>query len=323
MGKSKNERWRLRDVAGTVFLGLTMAVASLFVILVGVVFIETMIEGMFIDATDWLEGMVAFVLFVVVCAVTGVAAFYVLLPVSMVLSYGWTGLLTGERPPLFRRRTDNLTGILIHLPIAIVFGLLGFLWFQEGQSSAYVQFSTNGLLLCFAALFFGVAPLIPRLFFFFKDPKDHLDDAKEEGAFLPLAFVILLIFGISIALGVDAVARHNESLKDEFTMAYGEDYTLSSDGHKSKTTRLIIEPPADGTLIFKTYKCPAVFKDAGGQRIKQFPRKKLKEWGLIEDGSEMRVWAFEATAQQRIMATVEGDYCTAQYRLKRKGSTEP
>lgn len=309
----------------TVFLGWTMAVASLFVILVGIVFIETMIEGIFIDATDWLEGTVAFLLLLGVCAVTGVITFGVLLGVSNTLGHGWTGLLTGEKPPLFRRRADNLAGILVHLPIAIVFGLLGFLWFQEGQSSAYVQFSTNGLLLCFAALFFGVAPLIPRLFFFFffKYQKDPPGDAKAEGAFLPVAFVILLIFGISIALGVDAIARHNESLKDEFTMAYGEDYTLSSAGLESKTTRLIMDPPADGILIFKSYKCPAVFKDAGGKRIQQLPRHTLKEWGLIQDGSKMRVWAFEATAQQRIVATVKGDYCTAQYRLKRKGATEP
>jgi hypothetical protein len=305
---------------GAVLWGFVWSVLCLFVVLISISFLLAGLSGIFIEATGIIELITSIVFLVFVSVVGAGLSYMVLRGISNTIGYGWAGMLTGERPPCFRSRIENMIGSWIHLFVALTLTLLGFLWFQNGQMSAYVQFSMNGLFLVFSGIFFGVAPLIPRVFFLFKHKEDARRQSKHEDAILPTLFIILVIFGMSFALGVDEIARYKQSLKDEVFMAYGETYSFSTlhRDPKSKKVRLIMEPSESGTLVFQAYECDAVFIDAQGKTITTLPKSKLKELNIPTEEGDMRYWAFRVQEKDRITAEMTIDYCTAQYRLLRE-----
>ncbi len=306
-------------VAPGVYAALLVAL-SMLLLAASIIFIQVSITGIFIDADGAVELITAFVFFAFVASVAAVVCHMVFLFIANTLGYGWTGILTGEPPALFKSKKENIDGFHQHLLVFIVFLTLGWLWFLEGKNSAYVQFSLNGMLLIFGSIFFGLIPLIPRLYFLFK-PKgqksariNKKEDKKE--ALYPNIYLILVVFGISFSLAMNEIKRHHQAQKDEIVMAYGETYTITRFNRKSKksTVKLIIEPTRGGTVIFESYKCNVQFTDSEQKPVKLFNSKQLKEIGLASEGNT-RVWAFDVKEKDRYIAEMKIDYCTAEYRI--------
>ena len=204
----------------------------------------------------------------------------------------------------------------LHIFIFTLLATLGLLWFFEGKSSVYLQFSLNGLLVIFNAIFFGLLPLIPRLYFLFTDQKKINRYRPEKEALYPKIYLILVVFSLSFSLGVDKVERHHQTQKDELIMAYGQSYTFSKDdrGSDDSTVTLIIIPPEDGIIVFESYKCGVQFTDAKDNRVTTFTRQELAEIDLTSSG-DIRLWAFNAKQNERYFAKMKIDFCTADYRL--------
>ena len=300
-------------------LGFLWTLVCMALILISITFISVSLSGIFVDAHGVVEIATSIIVFLFVVSVACAICNAACTETANIIGSGWTGMITKERPVSFHSTEENIKGIYLHAFVFFMLALFGFLWFQEGQSTAYVQFSLNGLLLIFCSIFFGVLPLVPRLYYFTDsrhgEIKTHAQK-KLNDALHPRIFLILLILGMACSLGVNEIILFHKTQKNELVMAYGETYTFTKTTRstKDKTARLIINTPREGILLFTVYKCDVRFEDSNHTYVQPFSRTQVTKLNL-ESGGDVKIWAFEVRQDEQYTATLSIDFCTVQYRI--------